>query len=175
MDKGYFKDALIGVYEFDIAYIYFMKDHSLMHKWLAMSNPNSESFNEVTAYLKLSITVAATGDEQVQITEDTAAESAEDAIMMPPSIRPEYYQIHFRMFRAEKLPAMDTAIFGGKGSIDAYLLCKYMNKNLKTDVKLQKEGGSIDWDQEFLVSSYYNQWASHRFRASCLSWRGESS
>ena len=63
LDKGYFKDAVIGIYEFDVAYIYFMKDHSLMHTWLAMSNPASENFNEVTAYMKLSITVAATGDE----------------------------------------------------------------------------------------------------------------
>ena len=65
MDKGYFKDALIGAYEFDIAYIYFMKEHSLMHKWLALSNPNAENFNEVAGYLKISITIAAAGDEQV--------------------------------------------------------------------------------------------------------------
>jgi hypothetical protein len=50
---------------------------------------------------------------------------------------------------------MDTAILGiGKGgSIDAYLLCNYQNKKLKTDVKLQKEGGYVDFDQEFLVTS----------------------
>lgn len=91
MDKGYFKDALIGAYEFDVAYIYFMKDHALMHKWLALSNPNSESFNEVAGYLKISITIAATGDEQVQITEENGPESSESAILMPPSIRPEYF------------------------------------------------------------------------------------
>ncbi len=63
MDKGYFKDALIGMYEFDVAYIYFMKQHSLMHRWLALSNPNSPAFNEVTGYLKISITIAGVGDE----------------------------------------------------------------------------------------------------------------
>jgi len=26
LDKGYFKDAVIGCYEFDVAYIYFMKE-----------------------------------------------------------------------------------------------------------------------------------------------------
>lgn len=90
LDKGYFKDAMIGSYEFDIAYIYFMKDHSLMHKWLALSNPSSENYNEVTGYLKVSITVAGSGDEQVQITEDTGLES-EDNVLTPPSIKPEYY------------------------------------------------------------------------------------
>lgn len=91
MDKGYFKDALIGAYEFDVTYIYFMKDHALMHKWLALSNPNSENFNEVAGYLKISITIAATGDEQIQINEDNGPESSEEAVLMPPSIRPEYY------------------------------------------------------------------------------------
>jgi hypothetical protein len=47
---------------------------------------------------------------------------------MPPSIRPEYYQIKFRFFRAEKLPAMDMAVFGKGGSIDAYITTKYLNK-----------------------------------------------
>ena len=51
------------MYEFDIAYIYFMNKHLLLHKWIALSDPNSENFNEVTAYLKLSISVACTGDD----------------------------------------------------------------------------------------------------------------
>jgi hypothetical protein len=67
LDKGFFKDALIGAYEFDITYIYFMDKHSLMHKWLALSNPASTNFTEVAGYLKLSITIAGSGDEQVQI------------------------------------------------------------------------------------------------------------
>ena len=91
LDKGYFKDAIIGAYEFDIAYIYFMKDHSLMHKWLALSNPQSENYNEVTGYLKLSITIAGTGDEQVQISEDNNVDKSDEAVLMPPSIKPEYY------------------------------------------------------------------------------------
>ena len=41
---------------------------------------------------------------------------------------------------------MDKNLFGGGGSIDAYILCNYMNKKLKTGVKTQKEGGFIDWD-----------------------------
>lgn len=58
--------------------------------------------------------------------------------MMPPSIKPEFYQIKFRFFKAEKLPIMDTALFGQGGSIDAYLICKYMNQTLKTKVYTMK-------------------------------------
>ena len=56
--------------------------------------------------------------------------------MMPPSIKPEYYQLRFKFFRAEKLPALDIGILGRSGSIDAYIICNYMNKKIKTDVKL---------------------------------------
>jgi hypothetical protein len=40
-----------------------MKDHSLIHQWLALSNPEGKDFNEITSYLKLSISIAGPGDE----------------------------------------------------------------------------------------------------------------
>jgi hypothetical protein len=48
LDKGFFKDALIGYYEFDLTYIYQQENHSLMHKWIIMSNPEGEDFGEFT-------------------------------------------------------------------------------------------------------------------------------
>ena len=65
LDKGFFKEAVIGVYEFDLAYIYFMAKHCLLHRWIALSNPASENFNEITGYLKLSIQVTTKGDETI--------------------------------------------------------------------------------------------------------------
>ena len=140
----------MGCYEFDVAYVYFMQKHALLHKWIALSNPESPNFNEVAGYLKLSISVSTVGDEQIQITEDSGADNSEDSILMPPSIRPEFYQIRFKFFRAEKLPAMDRSLVG-RGSIDAYLLCNYMNNKLKTDVITAKEGDPVNWNCEFLV------------------------
>lgn len=69
-----------------------MKDHLLLHKWLALSNPAAPNFDEVTGYLKISIAVAATGDSQVQINEDTAGDKTDsESIMMPTSIKPDFY------------------------------------------------------------------------------------
>ena len=65
MDKGYFKDSLIGTFEFNLSFIYLKKDHVMLHQWIALSNPNSEKYWEITGYLKVSISVACTGDEQV--------------------------------------------------------------------------------------------------------------
>jgi hypothetical protein len=84
LDKGFFKDALIGYYEFDLSYIYLMKDHALMHKWIIMSNPESDDFGEVTGYLKISITIAGEGDEQVAIEDDPNPET--DDVLQPPQI-----------------------------------------------------------------------------------------
>ena len=63
LNKGFFKEDTIGAYEFDITSIYFQKDHTMFHQWLAMSNPEGADFNDITAYLKLSITIAGHGDE----------------------------------------------------------------------------------------------------------------
>ena len=48
MDKGFFKEGLIGYYEFDLTYIYQMDNHSIMHKWIVLSNPESEEYGEIT-------------------------------------------------------------------------------------------------------------------------------
>jgi hypothetical protein len=65
---------MIGCYEFDIAYIYFMEKHAILHQWVALGNPYSENFNDVCGYLKISISVSAAGDEQIQIKEDTGVD-----------------------------------------------------------------------------------------------------
>jgi hypothetical protein len=54
-----------------------MPDHSLLHKWIILSNPESEDYGEVTAQLKLSITVCGEGDEQVGIEDDPNPEKEE--------------------------------------------------------------------------------------------------
>lgn len=86
MNKGFFKEDVIGVYEFDLSYIYFMKDHAMMHQWIGLSNPESVDFNEITCYLKLSISVIKGGDENVQLEVDQRP-NADEKIMMPASIK----------------------------------------------------------------------------------------
>ena len=64
MDKGFFKNSIIGIFDFDLSYIYSMKEHALLHQWVALSNPNSENvhYNKITGYLKVSVAIAVTGD-----------------------------------------------------------------------------------------------------------------
>jgi len=46
-----------------MTYIYFKNDHMLLHKWVALSNPYGENLSEITGYLKVSISIACSGDE----------------------------------------------------------------------------------------------------------------
>ena len=75
-----------------------MKHHVMLHKWLALSNPNSENYSEVTGYLKLSINVTCTGDESVQIDDDDGPEDTN--VLMPPSLNPKFFQVKLRFFEA---------------------------------------------------------------------------
>lgn len=138
MDKGFFKDALIGYYEFDLTYIYQMEDHAMFHKYVVMSNPESEEFGEVTGYLKLSITICGSGDEQVAIDDDPNPD--EEDIIQPPQIKPEYYQLYVKFFAAQKIVPMDTVAFG-EDKIDAYVRFDYKSTKLKTKVLKQIKDG----------------------------------
>lgn len=75
LDKGLFKNTLIGEYEFDATKIYFRKNHALLHKWLAISDPYGEDYTEVTGYLKVSISITGVGDESIKIEDDDRPEN----------------------------------------------------------------------------------------------------
>lgn len=62
------------------------------HQWLALSNPDGADFNEITGYLKVSISISGPGDEQIQLAEDTAGldKTDGDKVMMPASIKKQY-------------------------------------------------------------------------------------
>jgi len=150
LDRGFFKDALVGMYQFDLSYIYFMEQHTLFHQWIALQNPLSQEFNEVTAYLKVSISIAWQEDEQIQINDDTEKESLDAiSIMMPPSLKPQYWQLKIKFFKGEKLPVMDKPLFGsGEGGTDAYVKCKFMGRELRTKVQVMKKG-ELFWNEGF--------------------------
>ncbi len=90
LNKGFLKEEVIGVYEFDASFIYLMDKHTMFNQWLALSNPEAEDFNEITSYLKVSLSIACVGDEQVQLAEDRSPPKETDTVMMPPSVRRQY-------------------------------------------------------------------------------------
>jgi hypothetical protein len=65
-----------------VNYVYNQEGHKIEHQWIALSDPNDQSFSEVTGYLKLSASVASEVDEQIPLVEDPG--SGNEEIMMPP-------------------------------------------------------------------------------------------
>jgi len=62
-NKGYIKDEIIGAYVFSVTSIYFKEKHLVQHQWVAMFNPESDDFTQITANLKVSIHIMGKNDE----------------------------------------------------------------------------------------------------------------
>lgn len=119
LNKGLFRDELIGRYDFDITSVYFREKHCIQHQWIALFNPEGENFSDISGYLLVSISVQGPGDEQVQLEEQCGPE-ADKEVMMPAQIKKEFKQLYLRFIQAKKLPKMDTF-----GTIDAYIYTKF--------------------------------------------------
>ena len=80
LDDDIFINDLIGLYEFDLSWIYYREHHEVYNQWVALTNPNTEDHGQdqkgsngidgIEGYLKLSITVLGPGDEQYIHDED---------------------------------------------------------------------------------------------------------
>ena len=99
--KDYF-----GVYEFDIEYIYGMKNHCLKNHWLVLSNPESNDMTKIRGYLKLSISVLHDSDPRVELITDTKSIHC----LIPSEIKIEYKQLSIYLIKAEELPDMDYIV-----------------------------------------------------------------
>ena len=94
-----------GIYEFDLQYIYSMKNHCLKNNWLALANPESDDLTKVRGYLKLSISVLNDSDPRVEL----KLNDKNVDISFPTQIKKKYKQLSFYLIRAEKLPEMNTS------------------------------------------------------------------
>lgn len=143
LDQQMLKNTVIGVYEMDLSYIYFKEKHAVFDQWIGISNPTSQNYNELSGYLKISVSVIGPGDEQVPLVESSDIDRTDREVMLlPPHISLHYYQLKFRLIKAEKLPKMDTF-----GTCDAFIQVDYMGKSVKTSVVTQKND-QVYWSQE---------------------------
>jgi hypothetical protein len=51
------RNELLGVYEIDVASVYFKDKHILEHQWLGLSNPESDDYDEIKGMFKASFSV----------------------------------------------------------------------------------------------------------------------
>ena len=94
--------------------------HAIQHQWVALTNPDSADPNSIKGFLKVSVAVQGPGDSSVKLVDDEGADTEEQQVMMPSSIKKEYKQVVISFIEAQKLPKMDTF-----GTIDAFIETKF--------------------------------------------------
>jgi hypothetical protein len=137
--KDYF-----GIYEFDLEYIYSMKNHSLNNHWLALSNPESKDMTKIRGYLKLSISVLHDNDPRVEL--KSVPESTN--CFIPSQIKVEYRQLSIYLIKAEELPDMDSLMKkkAKNRQCDPYVEFKYFGLNVQSKVTQNINDVAI-WNQ----------------------------
>ena len=137
--KDYF-----GIYEFDIEYIYSMKNHCLKNHWLALSNPESNDMTKIRGYLKLSISVLHDEDPRVELRTDTQSLNC----LIPSEIKIEYKQLSIYLIKAEELPDMDYIIKkkAKNRECDPFVQIEYFGQKIRSKITKNKNDAAY-WNQ----------------------------
>jgi len=142
-------DSLIGSYSMDLTYVYFQKGHALVHKWLALANPESQDFAKIRGFLKVGVAVLAEGDDQVDLDVAEAQEMKDEDLLLPPQIQPKSCQLVVRAIKGEKFPKMDST-----GTIDAFIECEFAGSKVRTSImEADKANMAVEWYEDLLVSA----------------------
>ena len=132
-----------GITEFDLEYIYSMKNHCLNNHWIALSNPESNEITKIRGYLKLSISVLHDSDPRAELKSDPESTSC----FVPSQIKVEYKQLSIYLIRGEEFPDRDSA-FEKKvdRQCDPYIEFKYFGLNVTSKVVENIKDVSV-WNQ----------------------------
>ena len=135
-----------GIQEFDFEYIYSKENHCIRNLWIALANPEAKDITKINGYLKLSISIASTEDDKVELVPDPSFDSD---CMVPPQIKTTYKQLEIFIFKGEDFPDMEN-LWGSerttKKRCDGYLEVKYLGVTKSTQtVTMQKE--VINWNE----------------------------
>ncbi|MEQ2276259.1 hypothetical protein XENORESO_016523 [Xenotaenia resolanae] len=150
-------DSLIGEFKLDVGYIYNEPGHSIMRKWLLLSDPD-ESGRGARGYLKVSINVVGNGDEPPSERRELNEEQddIESNLLVPAGVTMRWATLSLKVYRAEDMPQMDDAfvqtvkqVFGGDGDkknlVDPYLEVSFAGKKLCT--KIIEKNANPEWNQ----------------------------
>lgn len=139
-------NAMVGSFQCDVGFFYDEPSHSVLRKWILLSDPEDKMAG-AKGYLKVTVMVLGPGDEApvVTITEgQDDLDDIEDNLIQPPGmmLRPAVFSL--RVYRAEDIPQMDSAVcetikrsfVGGdrKELVDPYMMFSFAGKEARTDV-----------------------------------------
>ncbi|XP_074642408.1 myoferlin-like [Tubulanus polymorphus] len=139
-------DALIGGFKCDIGMVYDEPQHTLMNKWLLLSDPD-DTMAGAKGYLKVMVTVMGPGDEapsSKSVSQDDD-EDIESNLLRPAGVQLRPATFVLRVFKAEDLPRMDSDFMQGmkkfvgmgddkKELVDPYVIFSFAGKEVRTKI-----------------------------------------
>lgn len=171
--KKYRSDALIGHFELDIYSIYDMPGHAFVRKWMLLSNPGDTGVEEgktgngkqtkgvqrtskggsPAGYLKASVIVLGPGDEPPVLSKLSGEDDTDDIeanLLRPVGVGLQDGVFTLKVFGAEDLPQMDTALMQGvkkffgmqkedEKLVDPYVLFQFCGKENRTSTKYKTD------------------------------------
>ncbi|KAL7062964.1 hypothetical protein AAHC03_0807 [Spirometra sp. Aus1] len=154
-------DAHIGTFELDLAAVYESPNHSIMHKWLLLGEPE-DPLAGAKGYLKVAMVILGPGDEAPSLKpkEDSEDEDIEANILRPAGVQLRPAVFHFSLFNGEDYPRMDTDAFSGvkkffgsdedKEFVDPFTVVQFAGKEIKSSVK--KGTDHPEWYEEMKLA-----------------------
>ncbi|KAG5177195.1 hypothetical protein JKP88DRAFT_282166 [Tribonema minus] len=159
-DLGKSKVDLIGSFQIDVEYIYFLTDHhELYRQWVPLVDMENPKDHGVQGQLLLSVTIIGPGekaphhDRRKEIEAESASVATRPVIALTPPVQQQASlqdagTLRFlvvNLYRAADIPPMDSGL-GGKG-VDAYVLVKFGEqpdvKCKAVTVKSQSSSGGL--------------------------------
>jgi hypothetical protein len=130
LNKGFFKNEVIGRFSFQMSSIYFMEQHKQEHIWVGLENSDSDDFSQVKGMLKMSLSVRGPNDEQKTLKPQEGPETS-GKLMLTSQTKQIFKQVRVRIFEARDLPLYGTF----SRSVEPFLKCFYSGgKPIQTEV-----------------------------------------
>ena len=146
MNRGWIKNELVGLANYDLASIYFQENNKVEHVWAGLENPDSEDFENMKGLLKLSANVTGPKDNAQKLEQHVGPEPAEMKMLMSPSIKRTFNQLTITIIEAHDLPEYGT----WSKSLEMYFKIKYGGGNaVRTEIVDQLEGKKTPIMQAF--------------------------
>lgn len=105
-------NAMVGSFLCDVGFFYDEPSHAVIRKWILLSDPEDKMAG-AKGYLKVTVMILGPGDEAPTVTvsaDQDDLDDIEDNLIQPPGmmLRPAVFSL--RIFRAEDIPQMDSAV-----------------------------------------------------------------